>query len=75
MSEVKNCMKCGLIFKSVSGLKVCSECMTSDDDFFKVVRDYIYDHPGAIISEVSRAVNVSEEKILDLIRQGRIQTN
>lgn len=72
MADFINCEKCGRMFKTIAGIKLCGRCRESDDDMFKVVREYIYDDPGATVSEVSQATEVPEEKILNFLREGRL---
>lgn len=74
MSDFINCDKCGRVFQTIAGIKLCSRCRESDDDMFKVVREYIYDNPGATVPEVSEATEVSEKKILKFLREGRLET-
>ncbi len=73
MADIKNCSNCGRMFQSVAGVKLCGRCRTSDDDIFKVVREYIYDNPGATIPEVSEATEVAEDKILKFLREGKLE--
>lgn len=74
MAEVMNCEKCGRMFQSVASVKKCGRCRTSDDDLYKVVREYIYDNPGATVPECSEATDVPEKKILKFLREGRLET-
>jgi len=62
------------MFQPIAGLKVCGRCRTSEDDLYKVVREYIYDNPGATIEEVAEATDVDEKKILKFLRDGRLET-
>ena len=72
MGEIKNCKKCGRIFSSENGQIYCSRCRNSDEEDFKVVREYIYDNPDSNVMEVSEATGVDEEKILKFLRQGKL---
>lgn len=72
MSELKNCKKCGRMFSSENGQLFCSKCRTNDEEDFKIVREYIYDHPDSTVHDVHEATEVSEEKILKFLRQGRL---
>lgn len=74
MPEIINCEKCGRMFQSAAGVKRCGRCRESDDDMYKVVREYIYDNPGATVPEVSEATDVPEKKILNFLREGRLET-
>ncbi|SDJ90994.1 TIGR03826 family flagellar region protein [Natronincola ferrireducens] len=70
--ELKNCTKCGRAF-AYTGSDLCSRCDNTDEEDFKKVKDYLYDHPGANILEVSEATEVSEKKILKFLRENRIE--
>lgn len=74
MAEFINCDKCGRMFQTIADIKLCSRCRESDDDLFKVVREYVYDNPGATVPEVSEATEVTEKKILAFLREGRLET-
>jgi flagellar protein len=72
--DLKNCIECGRSFASKDGEKLCKRCLEKKvEDDFKKVRDYLYDHPGADIKEVSEVTGVEEKIILKLLRQDRIE--
>lgn len=72
--ELKTCSKCGRSFADSTGkMNFCSRCVPDVEDEFKVVRDYLYDNPGATVKEVSEATGVSETIILKLLRDERIE--
>lgn len=70
--DLKNCTKCGRIF-SYAGSQICSRCSTNDEDDYKKVKDYLYDHPGSTISEVSEGTGVTEKQILRYLRENKIE--
>ena len=72
--EVRNCTTCGRIFNSVMDIKRCPACRKDDEEKFKEIRDYLYDHSGASIEEVSEALDVDRSKILHFLREGRLET-
>jgi len=74
MADFINCEKCGRVFKTIAGIKLCSRCRETDDDMYKVVREYIYDNPNSTVPEVSEATDVPESKILHFLREGRLET-
>lgn len=72
--ELKNCEKCGRIFGSENDQRLCNKCLLVNiEDDFKLVRNYLYDHPGADVSEVSEATGVSKQVILKLLKEERIE--
>ena len=70
--ELKNCVKCGRAFAYVDS-DLCSRCGGGDEDDFKKVKLYLYDHPGANVVEVSEETGVSEKQILRYLRENRIE--
>lgn len=72
MAEIRNCPRCGKIFTYISR-PICNSCLDMEENEFKVVKEYIYDNPGASISEVSAATEVSVEKIMRFLREERLE--
>lgn len=70
--EVRNCKRCNKIFKYF-GNSVCPECREAEEAEYKLVKDYLWDHPGANMHLVSEATGVSTEKILRYLREERLQ--
>lgn len=69
---IKNCSRCGRMFQSEGPGKLCARCLDTDEEDFKVVREYVYDNPSCNIPEVAEQTGVSEEKILKFLRQGKL---
>jgi hypothetical protein len=63
---------CKKPFHSI-GSKICPSCLEQIDKDFIVVRDYIYEHVGAHIDDVSEETGVSKQTIMHLLREGRLQ--
>ncbi|MGE5632526.1 MAG: TIGR03826 family flagellar region protein [Caulobacteraceae bacterium] len=72
MPEIRNCPRCGKIF-TYMGRPICNKCLEAEEDEFKRVKEYIYDNPGATISETSQATDVSVEKIMRFLREERLE--
>lgn len=70
--DLRNCSKCGRVF-AYENSEVCSRCSSGDEDEFRKVKDYLYYNPGANIVEVSEETEVSEKKILQFLRESRIE--
>jgi len=69
--SIKNCPECGKIFNFVR-TNLCLECQEKEEQTFRVIREYISQHPGVSAIDVSRDTGISEEKILHFLRQGRL---
>jgi flagellar operon protein (TIGR03826 family) len=72
MAEIRNCPRCGKIFTYL-GRPICSKCVEIEENEFKLVKEYIYDNPGATISEVSQETGVTVEKIMRFLREERLE--
>jgi flagellar operon protein (TIGR03826 family) len=73
MGDIRNCKECGRLFQYTGFSKVCPKCKEEDEKNFKKVKEYLYDHPRAILTEVSEALEVPEDKILRYLREGRLE--
>ena len=72
--ELKNCEKCGRKFGAMSSETLCTKCSAENiETDFKKVRDYLYDNPGASVTEVSDETGVAERIILKLLKDERIE--
>lgn len=69
--ELRNCSRCGKLFRS-TGHRMCSECREQLDGEFKLVRDYLREHPGARVFAVSQATGVPSSRIYNMVREGRL---
>ena len=72
MMEVKNCKDCGKLFNYIGGAPLCPACLKKMDEKYAVVKEYIYDHPGASINEVSEECEVSINQIKKWVRDEKL---
>jgi len=70
--DIRNCTRCGKIYQ-YDGFKICPSCIREDEEDFLKVREYLYEYPGANLQEVHEATGVSISKIIDFLRQGRLE--
>ncbi|MCX7746379.1 MAG: MerR family transcriptional regulator [Clostridia bacterium] len=73
MPDVRNCRRCGKIFTYTGGMQICHICKEQDEIDFRKVKEYLYNHPGATMSEVSSALEISVERIKGYLREGRLE--
>ncbi len=73
MPDVRNCRRCGKVFNYIGGPPICPSCVEQDEKDFKLVKEYLYKNPGASMSEVSTALEISSEKITRYLREGRLE--
>ena len=72
MAEIRNCPRCGKIFTYFTR-PICNRCIDIEEGEFNVVKDYIYENPGATISEVAQETEVSVDKIMRFLREERLE--
>ncbi len=70
--SMRNCPKCGNVFTFVRN-PICPECQAKEDEIFESVRFYIKENGSKSIEEVAEATEVSVKKILNYIREGKIE--
>jgi len=70
--NVRNCRRCGKIYH-YDGSPICPQCRKEEEEDFKRVKDYLYEHPGATLPEVANATKVSPEKILRFLKEERLE--
>ena len=72
---VRNCQRCGKVFLSAGGKRICPACVQAEQDEFESVREYLRRHPKALLMEVSQATGVPAKKIWEYVREGRLLAN
>lgn len=74
MAEVKIdvCKVCKKLFHSLKEEKICPDCKEEQADEFRKVKQYIREHKGAGIEEVSQACEVSHKQLLNWVREERL---
>lgn len=70
--EVRNCKGCGKLFNYLAGPPLCPACTAALDEKFAEVKEYVYDHPGVGIQEVSDEMGVTIPQIKQWIREERL---
>ena len=69
--DLRSCTKCERAY-SFDGNDLCQKCRYEDDGDFKIVKEYLYDNPGADIKSVAQDTEVEIKKILQYLKEGRI---
>ena len=69
--EIRSCLNCERAF-AYDDNDLCPKCRHGDDPDFKIVKEYLYDNPGADIKQVSKDTEVAIKKILMYLKEGRI---
>lgn len=71
--NVRNCKSCGKIFNYMSGPVICPACKDGLEAKFQEVKEYIREHKGANIPEVSEACDVEAGQIRQWLRDERLE--
>lgn len=70
--NVRNCSRCGKIYV-YDGFSICNKCRQDDEKDFQKVKEYLHENPGANIIEVSEATEVESRKIIEFLKEGRLE--
>jgi flagellar operon protein (TIGR03826 family) len=73
MPEVRNCKRCGKIYNYIGGAPICPVCKDLDEADFSKVKEYLYQNPGATLSEVSTLLDIIVDRIKHYLREGRLE--
>jgi len=73
-TNVKQCRQCGRLFQS-RGSSMCPVCAEEMDGNFVIVKEYLYDHPDANLSDTARETGVPEKIVLEFLREGRLSVD
>ena len=73
MPDVRNCRKCGKIYNYIGGAPICLICKQADEEDFQKIKKYLYENPGASLTQVSTELEVSIEKIKRFLKEGRLE--
>ncbi|TDX58893.1 flagellar protein [Orenia marismortui] len=68
---IQKCKRCKKVFAAVQGAKICPNCLREEEDQFVLVKDYLWEHPGATIKELHEATEVEERIIKKFVKEGR----
>lgn len=70
--NIRNCSRCGKIYV-YDGFSICINCRQEDEKDFQKVKEYLDENPGANIMVVSEATKVEARKIIEFLREGRLE--
>lgn len=69
--ELDNCPRCGKVFAR-NFRDICPACIKEVDQEYSRCAEYLRQHKGATIHELSEATSVSIKQITKFIKEGRI---
>lgn len=71
--NVKNCRGCGKLFNYMSGPYMCPACRERMEEKFQEVKEFIREHPGVNIQQISEACDVDSKQIRQWLRDDRLE--
>ena len=69
--NIIQCKMCKKPFHSI-GNRICPECLNNIDRDYFIVRDFVYDNPGADVDTTAEETKVDKAVILHLLKEGRL---
>jgi uncharacterized protein len=73
MTEMRNCKKCGSLYQYYGNTQLCSACFQQDEADYQTIRQYLVEHPGAKMFEVSTILDITVNRIKRYLREDRLQ--
>jgi uncharacterized protein len=70
-SRVMECKYCKKLFQSF-GSNICPACVEEMENNFEIVKEYIYNNPGANVIDIARETGVPEKTVLYYLKEGRL---
>ena len=72
--SLKNCKRCGILF-NFQEHSVCQQCLGKEEEDFQKIWDYMREHPGVSVLELSRKTGVEPAVITRFRREGRLASD
>jgi hypothetical protein len=69
--SVINCSECGKVFFKTSGT-ICPSCLEKEEEYEKIVIDYVRDHPKVTAKVVCKETGIKERIVVKLLQSGRL---
>ena len=72
--DIRKCSRCGKLFNIlVPGEIFCPDCKKKSEEEFRIVKNFVWDHPGVTIHQVSEETGVDKKYIKQWLREDRLQ--
>lgn len=71
--EVRACRKCGRLFNYIAGEPLCPLCKENEEEVFRTVKNFLYEHKGANFYEVHDALDIDTDLLQKWVREGRLE--
>lgn len=71
--DLRNCKRCKNLFQYV-GKKLCDGCIREEEKDFARIKEYLDEHEGATLIQVSKDLKIGVDRLKRYLREGRIVT-
>lgn len=72
VNNFRTCKYCGTIFQYMGNV-FCPKCLREMDEKFSIVKNFLYENPGASVARISEDTGIDEKMILYFLREGRLE--
>ncbi len=69
--DFRNCKRCKNLFQ-YSGNRLCDNCLKEEEKDFERIKEYLDEHEGATLMQVSNELDIKVERIKRYLKEGRI---
>ncbi|MCW2925237.1 MAG: Flagellar operon protein YvyF [Thermoleophilia bacterium] len=69
--SIDTCNACGKLFPRIA-MRLCTQCSMVEEHRFRLVRDFIAEHDGAAVGDISRGTGVSGADVRRFMDGGRL---
>ncbi|MEW6238487.1 MAG: hypothetical protein AB1656_24135 [Candidatus Omnitrophota bacterium] len=69
---IDNCSRCGELFNKIK-YNICNKCLEEEESLLRDAKDYLLEHPNAMIIELVEELEIEEWMFEKWIREKRIQ--
>lgn len=73
MAVMRNCKKCGSLYQYYGNTQLCPTCCQQDEADYQRLRQYLIEHPGARMFEVSTLLGIPVNRIKRYLQEDRLQ--
>lgn len=71
--SIANCARCNRMYqKATTNRKICMVCIQEEEEAFRLVHDYLHEHPGADMASLVEGTGVEQGVIIRFLKEGRL---
>lgn len=70
--SLHNCKKCGKVFIN-NAKELCPKCFKEEQDYYRLIKDFLWENPGANIKEINCKTNAPLKIIRKFVRENRFR--